>query len=134
MGVIAKAALIRPPIIGVDANSNDIIGVFRIACTGASQSTAIPQRYWGLYATIRPVGCGIQWGESFASAAPTVVNNQAVAAWGQNSGTGGTGASLVDGESKDFVVSGGATFLAWIATNNTGFVELYISEVLAVNK
>lgn len=135
MGIIAKAALVRPPIIFVDTLSDQIDGVSRIACTGAAQNVAVPQRYWGLYATIRPVGCSIQWGISRAANAPTVVSNQAVASWGPAAGNGGTGGSLADGESFDWVVPGGSTFLAWIASTGTNaWIELYISEVLAVNK
>lgn len=122
-----QAVLVGHPLAAADATG--ATGVYRIALTGASQNFAVPAKWLGRFVRVTVDSTAdVQYAFSTGAAGQTLVMDQTSAI---NAGNAAAGSSIFAGQSRDARVPAGATYLNYISTAASGFLELELSEVPA---
>lgn len=124
--VVSKACAVRFPTASADSTGRN--GVHRIAVSTTAGSFALPRAMRNNYVKVAAYGCDVQCAVSSGAAGQTLVSNQAAAL-----GTGhvAAGATIKDGTFIDGIIPSNATFLNVVAVSGSGFIEVYVSEVLS---
>jgi hypothetical protein len=133
----SKAALVKAPVVKADASGKN--GVFRVASATSNTSTALPttagadgvtRKTWnGNFLRVQSLGVDTQVAFSIGTdGAATLVYNQASAL---GTGSAAAGWTIPNGTYQDFLVPKDATHVNFISSATGGFVEFYMSEVIA---
>lgn len=108
------------------ADSTGLTNVHRIAILATSQSFAIPTKWQGRFVTLfNDSTSDLQYAFSTGAAGQALVQDQAAAI---GTGHAAAGATLEAGESRAGKVRIGATFLNFIGSAASGYLEVEVSQ------